>query len=624
MNIYGNSAIFPGVGVDGQDIPPTPGTSVMRVNPTSGKLQLSNNGGGFLDVNSGNSGKSVVAGTNIIVGSDASSNWVVSTTPTPTFQTVTTTTGATLAGNTIMGNVTVGGSLAGTGNISTSGVVSSGSSIQAPYITNTNSTNTANEVQSILTTSGTLDPAFQVAASRGAVTNSTDSIVGRIGLFYASSTPNAYTASHRGSGTNNGYMSFATSDTTRILIDGAGVINAYPRNQTIMTLYDSTLAGTSTTRVIYIGKEASANNNATITYNHVSSGSSSNYLSFGMNGAANTLCLSTNGYVGVRNTAPTVALDVTGAAKFSSISSVPLINGDVTFAPAGSTPTNAAYAFLNATTGSTASFTLNPWSDGRCFFNFFGSGAHTWRSRINSTDLTTFMSIDNNGVELSYLRLNATSNSVAGALRYSGNNIQYYDSGAWKSLAVSGSTSFTDVTVSGNVIFPNVTSKILGNINGISGTPILTVNTNNVTHDYFLPGPNASIAVNGSIRKVNATADIVDGGNYYPLRPFTGSVTVSWSAGSGYTTNVVTKYGSGINFAFSGALLRATFDNYNNANMTAMTNVTYSNVSTSFGNISVSGTAASDGITFAPYKGGAVGSWSELGAFTLVFTYNIC
>lgn len=93
MNIYGTSSIFPGCGIDGQNVAPQPGTAALRLDPATSKLQLSNNGAPFLDVGSGNSGKSVVAGNNISVTSDISGNWVTSTVPNPSFSAVTVTSG---------------------------------------------------------------------------------------------------------------------------------------------------------------------------------------------------------------------------------------------------------------------------------------------------------------------------------------------------------------------------------------------------------------------------------------------------------------------------------------------------------------------------------------------------
>lgn len=93
MNIYGTSSIFPGCGVDGQNVAPQPGVSTLRVDPATAKLQLSNNGGAYLDVSAGNSGKSVIAGTNINVTTDISGNWVTSTVMNPTFTALTTTSG---------------------------------------------------------------------------------------------------------------------------------------------------------------------------------------------------------------------------------------------------------------------------------------------------------------------------------------------------------------------------------------------------------------------------------------------------------------------------------------------------------------------------------------------------
>lgn len=93
MNIYGASSIFPGCGIDGQNVAPQPGTATLRLDPATSKLQLSNNGGAYLDVGSGNSGKSVVAGTNISVTTDISGNWVTSTILNPTFTSLTATSG---------------------------------------------------------------------------------------------------------------------------------------------------------------------------------------------------------------------------------------------------------------------------------------------------------------------------------------------------------------------------------------------------------------------------------------------------------------------------------------------------------------------------------------------------
>ena len=63
-----------------------------------------------------------------------------------------------------------------------------------------------------------------------------------------------------------------------------------------------------------MGKSASTNNRAAITYNHVADGSASNYMAFGIfyGGTGTGISIIPTGFVGINDTAPTEALDVTG------------------------------------------------------------------------------------------------------------------------------------------------------------------------------------------------------------------------------------------------------------------------------------------------------------------------
>lgn len=404
MNIFGTNAVFPGLGVDGQNITPTPGTSVFRVDPTSSKLQLSNNGSAFLDVNSGNSGKSVVAGTNVIVTDDGSGNWVVSTNSNPTFTSVTTT-----------GSITAGGPLNAAsgffgGNLTASNITTSGT-LTSNRLSVNDTTNTANIIMSTLSNSGTADPNFKICAARPTTDNFPGATVQSFGMFH-STTPNAIINFHRGSSSTDGYMSFATSNTNRMTIEANGVINVMPRNSTVITFFDSA-ATPASTRNIYLGHSAVANNSGVIRYSHDGVGVSTNRMSLGMYQTPTTLTLSTTDCVGIRKNAPAYPLDVTGDIALTGS----IINAQ-SLSPSSSSPSSYTVEFKNNSETSTGGLKISPWVDDRCLMSFVGTSNHNIRSRINSVDNTTFMTINNNGVTHDYFVLGVTNlNTSDGAMR---------------------------------------------------------------------------------------------------------------------------------------------------------------------------------------------------------------
>ena len=232
----------------------------------------------------------------------------------------------------------------------------------------------------------------------------------------------------------------------------------------------------------------STNNSGAIRYSHSGSGFLSNRLSLGLVGSEDTLSITGNGFVGIRNNAPSSALDVTGQIRGTS-SMIPLVLGNVTFSQNGDTPANATYNFFNATPGNqTGGLTINPWVDGRCLINLVGNGPHDFRSRINSTDDNIFMQVTNDGVNHRFMNVSTTLSPVP-VLGSFGSDVagymRYYTGGIWKFLTpmdlttrrgemdgITSSTNTFNVVLPGNgsvSICPNGTTTSVMTISALSG-----------------------------------------------------------------------------------------------------------------------------------------------------------
>lgn len=349
MNFFGLTSYFPGLGVDGENVPPTPGVCALRLNNATGKLQLSNNGGAFLDVASGNSGKSLIAGNNINVTTDVSDNWIVSTKNDVTLGTITasslttsgsinavslfcdgaltaqsslTTSGALTSNSVVTSALTVNGAATVTGTLSTSSLTTSSGintqsitvsgSIAATTLNLSNPSNTADIFFTTLSTSGSGDPNFVIRTQRGSISNGENSIVGRLGLYYNTQLSSGINF-HRGGGTSDGYMSFYTGNTTRLTLDRSGLFAYNLTGTDHFQLLDANL--TSGQRKIHIGRSLTNDNAAVVKYVSSAVGASTNYLGLGIVGSEETLVVAGNDRVGINTNSPAYDLDVASVIR---------------------------------------------------------------------------------------------------------------------------------------------------------------------------------------------------------------------------------------------------------------------------------------------------------------------
>ncbi|KAE9179604.1 hypothetical protein PF004_g25102 [Phytophthora fragariae] len=96
-----------------------------------------------------------------------------------------------------------------------------------------------------------------------------------------------------------------------------------------------------------IGRANIADQYARINYNYDSSNTNNNYLSFGHN-STNTLIVSNNGYVGIRQTIPACELDIYGNQN---------IQGNLTFTGASRSLSGLTTLYISGTDASTSSST---------------------------------------------------------------------------------------------------------------------------------------------------------------------------------------------------------------------------------------------------------------------------
>jgi len=357
--------------------------------------------------------------------------------------TTTITAGTTLSGGslsitnngTISGTLTVTGTLNANGGISTTTVTAS-SALNSNRLTVSDTTNTANIIMSKLANSGTADSSFNISASRGVVTNNTDDVVVRMGMYYGT-TPAAMIDFHRGGSATDGYISFFTNGSRRMTVSNSGNVEINSTGSMVpFSIVDSTLIGGGVKNMI-MGLSNSLNNSGAIRYSHSGAGFLSNRLSLGLVGSEDTLSITGNGFVGIRNNAPSSALDVTGQIRGTS-AIIPLVLSNVTFSQNSDTPANATYNFFNATPGNqTGGLTINPWVDGRCLINLVGNGPHDFRSRINSTDDNIFMQVTNDGVNHRFMNVSTTLSPTPVLGSFGSDSLgymRYYTGSIWKFL----------------------------------------------------------------------------------------------------------------------------------------------------------------------------------------------
>lgn len=168
-NIFGQSAIFPGLGVDDENVEPFAGGSALRYERDTGHLQLSNNGASWTDVASGAPAAGIVAGNNIFINNDSSGNNVINTVANPAFSSVSATTG----------NITTLAStnLNNSGNINTGTINTSGAATLATMSTpfgSIGSLTSTSQVNSNNITTGSLN-STNITASNKVTTNVSES-----------------------------------------------------------------------------------------------------------------------------------------------------------------------------------------------------------------------------------------------------------------------------------------------------------------------------------------------------------------------------------------------------------------------------------------------------------------
>lgn len=469
----------------------TPGS--IRYNANT--IEVCNNLGVWGPIGGG--GTVYTGGSNIdVTGS------VISLIASPSVTSVTTSGGVSVGGNlsvtgmsTMMGQVNVNGGLVAnaitsSGNISAPTMSTTGTVMVGGILTGSAGISTTTMAASGLvsggslavTNNGTIDGSLTVTGAinaNGGITVASISTTGAItagtalgGNTLAITTNGTVggTLGVTGNLTTNATLTCQSIASTNFSISAAGNISAKSLSMTAVSSTSPIIAqlatmGAGTSLTLNMGRDTTTNNTSIIRYNFAGAGFVTNRLSLGLAGSEDTMSITGNGFVGIRNNAPASALDVTGQIRGTN-AIIPTFLGDMTFSQNNNVPSNTTYNFFNATPGNqNGGITINPWNDGRCIITLVGTGNQDFRSRINSTDATIFMQVNNSGVTHNYMNISTTlsptptlgsfGSDIAGYMRY-------YTGSAWKFLTpMNMSTNraemngITSNTGTFNMVWPN-------------------------------------------------------------------------------------------------------------------------------------------------------------------------
>ena len=101
-------------------------------------------------------------------------------------------------------------------------------------------------------------------------------------------------------------------------ISGSLVLGTQTSNNSDWITAMTSSIGNGTNKSIRLGQGLSSNNSFSMSYNHSSSGSTANYLSFQTYGLSNSLVITAGGWVGIQNTAPSCPFHVSATTSYQA------------------------------------------------------------------------------------------------------------------------------------------------------------------------------------------------------------------------------------------------------------------------------------------------------------------
>jgi hypothetical protein len=237
-----------------------------------------------------------------------------------------------------------------------------------------------------------------------------------------------------GIGTNTPSFKLDVNGTTKVtqLLVGDSTDNASNR---IISALNSTITTGNTRNFICIGKANSSNNQGEISFNWVSDGSGTNYLSLGMHSSSNTLNITGNGFVGIGVTNPSYKLDVSGNLRLGSNL---IVSSDIyagTYVYTASTSTAGRY--VGDWTG-TGYWGIGPNGSNELRIGTCSSSSGTWTGYANFVAGRLLMPVDGyglshrNGPSGTTELITTVGSSYTAIGSYSNTNLEFYVNNAWK------------------------------------------------------------------------------------------------------------------------------------------------------------------------------------------------
>lgn len=167
--------------------------------------------------------------------------------------------------------------------------------------------------------------------------------------------------------------------------------------------------------------------------------------------------------------------------------------GYINFSNPNTGSNNTTFTFQNGTTGSNGSIVLQPWSGGSVYLtmNYLSSGNGFIRGFINGSSNIPFITLTSSGgAKHDYLVLGSSNMNVAGAVKYTAPNLEYYNGSSWQTILAGSSPTLSALTVTGNLTVNGSNRANYGDFNNLNSytDPYMKINNRAVFTQFASQG----------------------------------------------------------------------------------------------------------------------------------------